>query len=468
MAIRVADRSVLSNLPGVDRVLGSDQLGLLKESLSLEHLTAIVRRSVDLVRDDILSGKPRADDLFEEVLTEVASAADLYLWPSLQRVVNATGVVLHTNMGRAPLSRVAVDRIVSIASGYTNLELDLDTGERGSRIELVNDLICRLTGAEAAAVVNNNAAAVLLGLNTLAQGKEAIVSRGQLVEIGGSFRIPDIMERSGARMVEVGTTNRTHTSDYESAITDETGLLLSVNPSNYEVVGFTAEVALKELSRIGCEHDVPVLHDLGAGCLIDTRTMGLGYEPLVSDSVAAGADVVTFSGDKILGGPQCGILVGKEDAISSIRKNPLTRALRCDKLVYAALEATLQLFLDRKSLAAQHPVIRMLTESADSVRARATLLESSIGDVDADVTVVESEGQVGSGALPIEKVPSSAVRIQPTSCSVADLARSLRLGSTPVVGYTRENALHLDVRTVGEEDVRIVAEAVQVALQAGG
>ena len=459
------DRSVLSKLPRVDRVLASSQLKPLRERLSADHLTACVRQSVDRVRQNILDGKqPGSDDLMADVLAEVASAADALLQPALRRVVNATGVVLHTNMGRAPLSRSAVDRIVSIASGYTNLEFDLDSGDRVVRTDLVEGLICRLTGAAAATVVNNNAAAVLLGLNTLAQGKEAVVSRGQLVEIGGSFRIPDIMERSGAKMVEVGTTNRTHARDFESAITDQTGLLLCVHPSNYQVVGFTSDVELKHLVEIGHARGVSILHDLGGGCLIDTRTMGLGYEPLVSDSVEAGVDIVTFSGDKILGGPQCGILVGTVEAIGSVRKNPLMRALRCDKLTYAALEATLQLFLDRDALETNHPVIRMLKEPLDSVRERGEQLRERIGKVDGDVDLVDSVGQVGSGALPIEKVPSVAVCIRPRSCSVDDLARRLRTSALPVIGYTRDNALHLDVRTVSSDDIPAVAEAVRGVL----
>jgi len=435
--------------------------------MSIDHLTTFVRQGVDLVRGDILAGRSRGPDLMSQVLTEVHTAAECFLGPSLKRVVNATGVVLHTNMGRAPLSPAAIDYMASIAAGYTNLELDLETGERGSRTSLVEPLLCRLTGAEAAAVVNNNAAAVLIGLNTLSQGKEAVVSRGQLVEIGGSFRIPDIMERSGAIMVEVGTTNRTHPKDFQGAITEKTGLLLSVHPSNYEVVGFTAEVDLKTLVEIGHARGVPTLHDLGAGCLVDTRTMGLGYEPLVSDSVEAGADLVTFSGDKILGGPQCGIIVGKREAVERVRQNPLMRALRCDKLIYAALEATLRLFLDREKLSEKHPVMRMLGEPVEVVRARAELLLNKIGQVDADVSVVDSDGQVGSGALPVEAVASAAVRIHSDRCSAGRLAKTLRSGSLPVLGYIRDEALYLDARTIFDDDVSHVAEMLRSALSEG-
>lgn len=464
----MADRAILSRLPGVDRVLASDGLNGLRDRLPAEQLTAFVREGVDRVRRDVLDGGDRSDDLMGEVVREVTAAVEAYLSPSLRRVINATGVVLHTNLGRAPLPEAAIERVASAARGYANLEIDLGSGGRGSRTSHVEALLCRLTGAEAAAVVNNNAAAVLIGLNTMSAGKEAVVSRGQLVEIGGSFRIPDIMERSGARMVEVGTTNRTHARDFEKAITDETGLLLSVHPSNYEVVGFTSEVTLAELVGIGHARGVPVLHDLGAGCLVDTRTLGLGYEPLVSDSVDAGADLVTFSGDKILGGPQCGILVGTRDAIGRVRENPLMRALRCDKLTYAALEATLQLYLEPDRLTERHPVMRMLSEPVDSVRARAEGLAKRLDGVAAEVTVVDAEGQVGSGALPTEKIPSVAVRVRPTDGGVDDLAARLRDRDLPVVGYTRDDALHLDARTIDTGDVEAVAEAVRAALEGTG
>ena len=464
----MADRSRLSQLPGIDRVLADDRLAPLKERLPVEHLTAFARSAVDTVRERVLAGKGGAEDLVEQVLNTLLARSEAFLDPRLKRVINATGVVLHTNMGRAPLAEAALKRIVETAGGYTNLEIDLATGDRGSRTDLVEELVCRLTDAEAAAVVNNNAAAVLLALNTLAMGKEAVVSRGQLVEIGGSFRIPDIMERSGARMVEVGTTNRTHRADFEDAVTDQTGLLLSVHPSNYEVVGFTAEVGLADLVEIAHARGVAVLHDLGAGCLIDTRTLGLGYEPLVSDSVEAGADLVTFSGDKILGGPQCGILVGTRDHIAAIRKNPLMRALRCDKLTYAALEATLMLYLEPDRLSERHPVIRMLTEPVDQVRERASKVLEAVGQVPAKVEVVDSSGQVGSGAFPVEKVASAAVRIVPEQVSADAFSRRLRKGESPVIGYTREDTVHLDARTILDDEVAAVALAVRTALGVEG
>ena len=332
--------------------------------------------------------------------------------PNLRRVVNATGVILHTNLGRAPLPDVAVKHIADIAGSYSNLELDLETGQRGSRTTLVEKLLCELTGAEAAAIANNNAAAVLLTLNTLAGGKEAIVSRGQLVEIGGSFRIPDIMARSGAQMVEVGTTNRTHLSDYEAALTENTGVMLAVHPSNYKVMGFTAEVALEDMVALGRQRGVPVAHDLGGGVLVNLRDYGLPYEPLVSDSISAGADVVMFSGDKVLGGPQCGIIVGKQNVVEQIRKNPLMRALRCGKLTYAALEATLKLFLNPEVLTREHPTLRMLTEPVTTLEQRGRRLLQMIGELEGfTCELVDSHAQTGSGALPLENIPSVAVAI---------------------------------------------------------
>ncbi|MDA0711622.1 MAG: L-seryl-tRNA(Sec) selenium transferase, partial [bacterium] len=349
------------------------------------------------------------------------------------------------------------------AGRYSNVEIDLETGLRGSRTSLVERLLCQLTGAEAAAVVNNNAAAVLLALNTLARGKEAIVSRGELVEIGGSFRIPDIMERSGATMVEVGTTNRTHLKDFQSAVTPRTGAMLIVHTSNYKVMGFTAAVDLGDLVALGREEAIPTIHDLGGGVLIDLRDYGLPYEPLVSDSVKAGVDVVTFSGDKILGGPQCGILVGKKAAIALIRQNPLMRALRCDKLTYAALDATLKLYLSPGRLRHAHPTLRMLTEPVSALRQRGEALLSRLENIPGlEVALVDAIAQTGSGALPLEEIPSVAIAI---SCEgINRLAGRLRKYTPPVVGYVRDDRLLLDLRTLWEDDLEVISEALTWAV----
>jgi len=399
------------------------------------------------------------------VLDDVHDAMAETLSPRLRRVINATGIVLHTNLGRAPLAKEAIEAIEQTASGYTNIEYDVASGGRGSRTSIVEQLLCELTGAEAAAVVNNNAAAVLLTLNTLARGKGAVVSRGQLVEIGGSFRIPDIMERSGARMVEVGTTNRTHIADYEHALTDDTGLMLSVHPSNYRVMGFTLEVPIVDLAALGRRRGVAVAHDLGGGVLVDLKAYGLPYEPLVSDSVTAGVDVVTFSGDKILGGPQAGILVGRRDPIEQIRRNPLMRALRCGKLTYAALEATLRLFLNRDDLINKHPTLQMLTVTPATLRRRGKRLldkvAESSGSADrVDVSLEPSTAQTGSGALPLEDIPSVALVLAPKKCSAGELARQLRERPVPIVGYVREDRVWLDLRTVAAEELKVVGEEI--------
>ncbi|MYF16986.1 MAG: L-seryl-tRNA(Sec) selenium transferase [Gemmatimonadetes bacterium] len=362
-----------SIIPSVDGVLNEQAIQTLSKHCGTSVLTDMIRQAIDrvrgMMRDGESVGKSR-EALIKWIVGDVQIQLADQLAPNLRRVVNATGVILHTNLGRAPLSDVAVKHIADITGSYSNLELDLETGQRGSRTTLVEKLLCELTGAEAAAIANNNAAAVLLTLNTLAGGKEAIVSRGQLVEIGGSFRIPDIMSRSGAQLVEVGTTNRTHLSDYENALTENTGVMLAVHPSNYKVMGFTAEVALEDMVVLGRQRGVPVAHDLGGGVLVNLRDYGLPYEPLVSDSISSGADVVKFSGDKVIGGPQCGIIVGTQNVVEQIRKNPLMRALRCGKLTYAALEATLKLFLNPEALVREHPTLRMLTEPVGMLERR--------------------------------------------------------------------------------------------------
>lgn len=457
-------QSLLSQIPGVDRLLELPAVTSLTSRIDRRVLVDLAREATFDLRQKLLSDGFDPEEGLEVWLTQdLKRRVDDLLSPNLKRVINASGVILHTNLGRAPLEQAAVGRVAEIASGYTNLEFDLESGERGSRVDHVDALLCRLTGAEAAAVVNNNAAAVLIALNTLAAGSEAIVSRGQLVEIGGSFRIPDIMDGSGAVMVEVGTTNRTHARDYEAAITEKTALLLSVHPSNFRVEGFTAEVALPEIVEIARRHEVGVLHDLGGGVLQDVREYGLPHEPIVSESVGAGVDVVTFSGDKMLGGPQCGILVGKKDALDRIRTNPLMRALRCDKITYLLLEETLKLFLNEPHLRTRHPVMRMMTEAVDRVKERANLLAREIGEVDGTVEIVESAAQAGSGALPVETIPSVAVTIQ-SGLSASEFALRLRSSDPPVVGYVRDDVLHLDLRTVADGEVAEIADAVLKAL----
>ena len=457
------ERPDYSLIPGVDRVLEDSAVQALTERCGISVLTDMARDAIDrlrrLMRESQDVGDTR-DALIAWVVADVQAQLAEQLAPNLKRVVNATGVILHTNLGRAPLPTAAVEHIADVAGFYSNLELDLESGQRGSRTTLVEELLCELTGAEAAAIVNNNAAAVLLTLNTLAQGKEAMVSRGQLVEIGGSFRIPDIMSRSGAQMVEVGTTNRTHLGDYENAISDASGLMLVVHPSNYKVMGFTADVSLEDLVGLGKKNGVPVAHDLGGGVLVDLRDYGLPYEPLVSDSIDAGVDVVSFSGDKVLGGPQCGIIVGKKDAIEQIRKNPLMRALRCGKLTYAGLEATLKLFLNPDALQKEHPTLGMLTESVTTLKQRGRRLLKLIGDLAGfECKLVDSKAQTGSGALPIEEIASMAVAI--SGDGILRLGAALRQHDPAVMGYVRDDRLFLDLRTVRSDELKIVGNAIR-------
>lgn len=456
-----------SIIPGVDGVLNEQAIQMLSKHCGTSVLTDMIRQAIDrvrgMMRDGESVGKSR-EALIKWIVGDVQIQLADQLAPNLRRVVNATGVILHTNLGRAPLSDVAVKHIADIAGSYSNLELDLDTGQRGSRTTLVEKLLCELTGAEAAAIANNNAAAVLLTLNTLAGGKEAIVSRGQLVEIGGSFRIPDIMSRSGAQLVEVGTTNRTHLSDYENALTENTGVMLAVHPSNYKVMGFTAEVALEDMVVLGRQHGVPVAHDLGGGVLVNLRDYGLPYEPLVSDSISAGADVVMFSGDKVLGGPQCGIIVGKQNVVEQIRKNPLMRALRCGKLTYAALEATLKLFLNPEALVREHPTLRMLTESMRVLERRGQKLLRMMGELEGfTCELVDSQAQTGSGALPLENIPSVAVAI--SGGDILSLSNALRRYDPPVICYVRGDQLFLDLRTIRDDEVGIMGDAIKRGAQ---
>jgi L-seryl-tRNA(Ser) seleniumtransferase len=390
------------------------------------------------------------------------------LRPSLQPVINATGVVLHTNLGRAPLLEEALHNLVEIAGGYSNLELNLETGERGSRYEHVEDLLCRISGAESGLAVNNNAGAVLLALNSLAEGKEVIVSRGQLVEIGGSFRIPDVMKKSGARLVEVGTTNRTHLRDYEQAVTENTALLLKVHTSNYRILGFTSEVSLKELAELGRAKGLPVMEDLGSGCFIDLAPYGIEHEPTVQETLQAGVDVVTFSGDKLLGGPQAGIILGKKRFIDLIKKNPLNRALRIDKLTLAGLESTLRVYLDPDRVVKVLPALGMLTCPLEELEKRARRFQRRLArelSSGAKMTIREESSQVGGGALPLQTLPTRVVAIRPLRISAASLEERLRRNRPPVIARVKEEEVLLDLRTVAEEEEKILLEAVCKAIK---
>jgi L-seryl-tRNA(Ser) seleniumtransferase len=456
----------LRELPKVDDLLKRDDLAALTASYPRVLVIDAVREAVEAVRASLLAGSDAAvdaDAIAADAAERVAAAAR----PSLRRVINATGIVLHTNLGRAPLAPAAMEAVVEAAAGYSTLEYDTASGERGSRHAHVEALLTRLTGAEAAMVVNNNAAAVLLGLAGLAAGKDAIVSRGQLVEIGGSFRIPDIMRESGARMVEVGSTNKTRAADYERAITKDTGLLLKVHTSNFRLVGFTEEASVAELVALGATHGLPVFEDQGSGVLIDLAPFGLPDEPTIGASVAAGADLVSASGDKLLGGPQAGILVGKWHVIEKLKKHPLARALRIDKMTLAALEATLRLYLDPERAVREVPVLRMLVAPAEEMAVRAGRMACGISDSCGEalaVTVREDVSRAGGGALPMADIPTHVVAISPRDVSVDEFEQRLRLGEPSVVARISEDRLLLDPRTLTEGEELEVVSAVARAI----
>jgi len=370
-------------------------------------------------------------------------------------------VVLHTNLGRAPLAEAAIEAVREIASGFSNLEYDLASGKRGSRYVHCVELLRELTGAEDAIVVNNCASALVLSLSALARGRDVIVSRGELVEIGGSFRVPDIMERSGATLVEVGTTNRTHIDDYRRAISSRTGAIAKIHRSNFSVAGFVAEVDVRSLAPIASEHDIPIVHDLGSGLLIDLTEFGLSGEPSARDALAAGASVVLMSGDKLLGGPQAGIIIGKRSSIDLLRRDPFARAMRVDKMTIAALTATLELYRDRDVALREIPALAMLTAPADQIRERCQSIVSRLSSAGVDATVVESEGSVGAGAFPTQPIPSFAVRMEGKA---AELEEKLRLADLPVVGRISDGGLLLDLRSVPPAHDALLAKSVVEAV----
>ena len=391
----------------------------------------------------------------DAICQRVEQRIELDSGPGHVRVVNATGTILHTNLGRALLSRAAIDAMLEVADRPINLEFDLAAGKRGKREETLETLLTDLTGAEAATVVNNNAAAVLLGLNTLAEGKEVIVSRGELIEIGGAFRIPEIMAKSGAILREVGATNRTHPADYENAINEKTALLLKVHTSNYKVVGFTAEVSLEQLVAMGKKHDLPVMEDLGSGALIDLSKYGLPKEPIVAERIQTGADIVTFSGDKILGGPQAGLMVGKKALIGRMNKNHLQRALRCGKLTLAALEATLRRYRQSPDIVREIPTLRAFTRPMEEIRAFGAALlprlQAALGD-DFKISQQDSTAQIGSGALPTEELPTAVISVEHPKLSANAIAKRFRSANPPIIGRINDDRFLLDLRCIFDAD----------------
>ncbi|MBA4370169.1 MAG: L-seryl-tRNA(Sec) selenium transferase [Coriobacteriaceae bacterium] len=452
----------LRQLPKVDALLEREDIAALAGEVPRALVVDAVREAVEAVRGSLLEGH-EADAGADAVAAEAIRIARAKARRSLRRVINATGIVVHTNLGRSPLADAAVDAVAEVARGYSTLEYDVESGERGSRHVHVEALICRLTGAEAAMAVNNNAAAVLLALARLARGREAIVSRGQLVEIGGSFRVPDVMAESGATMIEVGTTNKTHLRDYESAVTERTGLLLKVHSSNYRVVGFTEEVPLEQLVELGAKHGVPVMEDQGSGVLVDLRAWGLPYEPTVGESVTAGADVVTCSGDKLLGGPQAGVLAGKRHVITALKKHPLARAVRLDKMTLAALETTLRLYLEPERAAREIPTLRMLSATRDELAERAVRLADEIAKRCGDAYLTGTADDVsraGGGALPMADIPTVVVAVSPQRLGVVELERRLRMGDPHVIARISEERLLIDPRTLAPAEEPEVVDAL--------
>ncbi len=394
--------------------------------------------------------------MVENVITAVAKKS----LPSLRRSIQGLGIILHTGLGRAPIPKVAQKTLLAITENFCNLEID-ERGRRGSRYRHIERLLQIITGAESGLIVNNNAGATLLVLNTLAQGREVIVSRGELIEIGGAFRLPEVMAKSGAKLVEVGTTNRTHFRDYRQAINPNTALLLKVHKSNYEIIGFTKEVELKELVALGKEFNIPVVHDLGSGALLDLSKYGLPKEPVVAESIKEGADICLFSGDKLLGGPQAGVIIGKRGLIEKIKKNPLTRALRCDKMTFAVMEATLRLFLDEEKLIGEHPVFSLLLKDIKKIEREAKKVKRAIAKLpNVRSEIIDTFSLVGGGSLAVAKIPSKALAIWTEKFSPQELADRLRQEEIPIFGKVENNRYLLDFRTIREDEVKIVKSAL--------
>lgn len=459
-------KEYLRQLSSVDEMLQLPAVQVLAETYPRSVVVEAIRTVINELRQTILSGSdlPDLDQLKLEpnhLVPLVSELVEKAMSPQLKRVINATGVVIHTNLGRSILCASAAEAVAEVARSYSNLEFDLSKGARGSRHDHIEDLICTITGAESGMVVNNNAGAVLLALSAVAEGKEVIVSRGELVEIGGSFRIPDVMRQGGAILEEVGTTNKTHLVDYEKAISPETGLLLKVHTSNFKIMGFTTEIGLEELTGLAKKNNLLVMHDLGSGVMIDLSKYGITYEPTVQDSVKAGVDIITFSGDKLLGASQGGIIIGKKDLITKMKKHPLARALRVDKMTLAGLEATLRLYLDPESVVKKVPSLSMIIASESDLEKKAKKLAAKLKEEknSYQIEVERDTSMVGGGALPTEELPTRVVSVQAKKYSTAELEEKLRKSTPPVIVRVKEDKVLLDVRTILEEDFSEIAKA---------
>ncbi len=456
--------NLLRNIPSVTELLESPPLKGLVDRVSHNVVVDGVRSFLDDMRLEVQSkaaeiNVPPIGELAERIARRILQGEQ----PALRPVINATGILLHTGLGRAPLAEEAIEELVATARNYASVELNLESGQRSHRIDAVEDLLKKLTGAEAALVVNNNAGATLLALEALAHGREVVVSRGQLIEIGGSYRLPDIMSASGAILREVGTTNKTHARDYEDAIAEQTAALMRVHTSNFRVVGFTSEVSLDELVRIGRRHDLPVIDDIGSGALVDFERYGCTGEPVAKDSLAAGADLVLFSGDKLLGGPQCGILVGRRELVARVTKHPMARALRVDKMTLAALAATLRLYRDEKAAARSIPLLQLLGTPIENLKNRAERLapQMAASGAIASAEAIEDTAYLGGGSVPTQELPTWCIALTPASGSVDDLSRALRKSEPGVVGRVQQDRVLLDLRSVFPRQDQSLVEAVE-------
>ncbi|MFP4325968.1 MAG: L-seryl-tRNA(Sec) selenium transferase, partial [Desulfonatronovibrio sp.] len=458
-------------LPSVDSILNDISEEGLYDSVPRAFIRDLINDFLVMCRQEIKAGLiVNEEDLGpQRFRLRLDAYLKAHIKPHFRRVINATGVVIHTNLGRSVLNRKAAQAVWEACLHYSNLEFSLDTGKRGSRYSHVEELLCRITGAEAGLVVNNNAAAVLIILDTLAQGKEVIVSRGQLVEIGGSFRIPDVMAKSGARLREVGATNRTHVKDYEEAIKGETGALLKVHTSNYRIIGFHKEVPLKDLVRIGLRHSLPVIEDMGSGNFFDFAAHGYHFmpEPTVQQVVQDGVSVVSFSGDKLLGGPQAGIIVGKKEYIDKIKKNPMNRAMRIDKMTLAALEATLRFYLDSQVAMQEVPTLNMITMNQEDLRKSARKLKSRIKKSvkpEPEIFIIPAHSRVGGGAFPEQDLPTSLVGIKPARMNCDELKDRLLAADPPVIGRIENDVFCLDPRTIDQNEYKLLCQALNQVL----
>jgi L-seryl-tRNA(Ser) seleniumtransferase len=461
-------QKMLSGLPSVDEILKGGQGMEWLNKYPRRYVLQAVREAIDLKRKEIIEGLP-VDLSEEKMATEIRCIIKKLSSFSLRPLINATGVVIHTNLGRSILSERVLENIKRVSESYSNLEYDIEQGKRGKRYTHIKRILREVTGAEDALVINNNAAAVLLCLNTLSKGKEVIVSRGELVEIGGSFRLPDVMTASGAILREVGTTNKTHLYDYEMAINENTALILKIHKSNYRIVGFADEVSIENLAKLGSRHSIPVMFDLGSGSLIDLRPFGIHDEPSVKEIVKTGVDLTTFSGDKLLGGPQGGVIVGNKEYIEKIQKNPMTRAMRIDKLTLAGFEATLMEYIDEDKVVENIPTLRMLLQKPEVIKGRANRIAKRLKTEikSARIQVISDFSRAGGGSLPEVDLPTYAVSLKTEIVSVNELEERLRKGSPPVIARIKGDALILDARTLNDKDIHPLVKRIKLSISEG-